>query len=286
MDWLINGVQNSIWSFLSNLATDIMTNAFELITDAIISTSDLYAYFNPDIYLAYIKILAGAFLTVVVAWEAFKQLSGGMIDTEETSLGTYTLKVVFAGLLIYFMPYSISKIFLPLNNILMNLVQSIGVKVEMGKFTNFFELTIEVINLGGFMIIMTLVLAIAFLILGVVAGIRYIDLLFIYMISPIVAVSAIRKGEAIQIWVREAIAVVFTQTIHILLLQILLVLIGTVKQNAMLFVLCIGTIAVMLRGPQVLRKFLYSSGTGSAVVSTAGSGGRMVAMKMMFSTLK
>jgi hypothetical protein len=50
----------------------------------------------------------------------------------------------------------------------------------------------------------------------------------------------------------------------------------------LMMILSIGCIAVGLRGPQILRQYLYKSGTSSAVVSAAGSAGRLGMMSMMF----
>jgi len=74
---------------------------------------------------------------------------------------------------------------------------------------------------------------------------------------------------------RELIAIVFTQTIHFLLLQILLSIMGGVSNMVIMIILSIGTIAVGLRGPQILRQYLYKTGTSSALVSSAGSVSRL-----------
>jgi len=85
----------------------------------------------------------------------------------------------------------------------------------------------------------------------------------------------------LQVWIREVIAVIFTQTIHFLILQILLSIMGGVENMMMMIILSIGTIAVGLKGPQILRQYLYRTGTSSTLVSSAGSAGRIGMISMM-----
>jgi len=42
-----------------------------------------------------------------------------------------------------------------------------------------------------------------------------------------------------------------------------------------MFPLSFGVMAVVLKGPQVLRKYIYSSGTGGKVMPVVGGIGRM-----------
>jgi hypothetical protein len=49
----------------------------------------------------------------------------------------------------------------------------------------------------------------------------------------------------------------------------------------MMIILSIGTIAVGLKGPQILRQYLYRTGTSSTLVSSAGSAGRIGMISMM-----
>jgi len=48
-----------------------------------------------------------------------------------------------------------------------------------------------------------------------------------------------------------------------------------------MFILSIGTIAVGLRGPQILRQYLYRTGTSSALVSSLGSVSRLGMMSIV-----
>ncbi|MHB8276038.1 MAG: conjugal transfer protein TrbL family protein [Candidatus Humimicrobiaceae bacterium] len=97
-----------------------------------------------------------------------------------------------------------------------------------------------------------------------------------------VAISVINNSDGLQVWFREVIAITFTQTIQFLMLQILLSIMGGVENLMIMIILSIGTIVVGLKGPQILRQYLYSTGTSSSIVSAAGSAGRIGMMSMIF----
>jgi hypothetical protein len=135
------------------------------------------------------------------------------------------------------------------------------------------------------MILLTLILVIGFFILGIAGGIRYIELIVVMLLAPIVSVSAVRNYDAINVWVRETVAIVFTQAIQLLLLKIMVASMMNLE-GVQKILICIAILVVILRGPQVLRTFMYASGTGNAVVGAAGAAGRMQAMKIMMKSIK
>lgn len=285
LSWIAKKVSEAIWGFIYNLVADILTKAFQLITDLILKTSDINAYFKIDEYLHYSQAVAGALLILAVAWEGFKQQSGGVLPGDEKSISKLAGQTAVGGLSIFLLPWSVTHMFLPVNNTVIQFIQNVGIKIDTEVFKKNLDMSAGVAGLGGTLILLIGVLAVGFFLLGVTAGIRYIDLIICILVAPFVAISAVRSYEAINIWVRETTAVVFTQAIHILLLEVLLNIMVNVS-GVMMLLLCIGCLSVMIKGPNVLRKFMYSTGAGSSTVSAAGAGGRMAAMKIMMKSLK
>lgn len=283
MDWIASGLKNGFWSFIADIISNVFTEAFKLMTDYVLKRTDVNVYINTNLYLPYLYAIAFPLLSLAVVFEAFKQNAGGMIPEEEKSFGTIALRTVFAGFLIYFLPKTVNLIFLKLNNALMDLINSIGIEVNFSSLEetiNLFNVQSGFATIGATMILLLLVLAVGFLILGFASGIRYVELVLCVLLAPIVAVGAVRNGDSLNVWIRETVAITFTQSIHLILLKILMSIIGKV-QGPMMVILCISVIAVMLQGPKVLRTFLYSSGVGSATVGATGSIGRMATMKQM-----
>lgn len=284
-DWIAQKVNDSIFGTISKILSDLLTWAFKLMSELILNLNNLNAYFDYSTYLLYAQIIAGSLLAVAVVFEVLKSMSGNIIPgSEEHSMSTYVGRVTLAGLLIYFLPWSVQNIFMEINNALIGVINSIPIKYT-------FDSTDVLMGLlsGGFggmswsFLLISFVIVIGFLIVGIMGGIRYIELIISILLAPFVAISIVRKGEALSVWVRETTSITFTQALHVMLLKILATIIGTVSNPIILPLLVIGVLVVMIRGPQVLRKFLYSTGTGSASVGAVGGAGRMAAMKFMLS---
>jgi len=246
---------------------------FDFISQVVIQPTEPGKYLtNFNEYLKGVQFFAGGLLVVFVIWSVFRQLSGVMYDNEK-SMGTYFMQVTFAGGFIYILPKAVILIFLPLNNALIGFIGSIGISTS--RVNDSFQSAWGLVKEEKVVMIMFLVLVIAIFVLGIAGAIRYIETLIAILIAPLVAISVINNNDAINVWIRELVAIVFTQTIHFLLLQILLSIMGGVSNTVIMLILSIGTIAVGLRGPQILRQYLYKTGTSSALVSSAGSVSRM-----------
>lgn len=275
-DKLAKFVNDAIIKTVENIVTDILNSAFELISTLILKMDKLDQYFDYTIYLKYIYVLAGSLLVLYVAKDILGYMAG---DSKEKSIGTYVKDIIMAGALIFILPMSIPYFFLPLNKALINLITSIGIRFDAGSVYSI-QGILKTATTSWTMVLIILVLAIGFFILGIIAGIRYIELIIAIYIGALIAPTYVKSSEKVEVWLREVIPIVFTQSIHILLLQILATILGSVFGIAGLL-LSIGVLVVMFRGPQVLRKYTYSAGVGSATVSGVGQAGRLSAMKFM-----
>lgn len=284
--WIVENVVNSVWGFFADLALGIMESAFNLMTEAIIMQSDINKYLDINTYLSYVQIVAGALVVIAVLFQFIKQQSG--IDDGEKSLGYLFSRTIGSIFLIYFLPKFVQDILLKANEAVMRLINSVGLKIEASTFQKLLfvaDLKKGVEYLGGFTILLILMLAVGYLILSIAGGIRYIELIIAIIISPIAAVSVINGNEGLSTWFRETIAIVFTQSLHLFLLKLLME-IGLKVNGPMLIVLSIGVITVMLKGPTTLKTYLYRSGVGGGAAKTAGTAGRMVSMKYIFGSAK
>jgi len=278
-EWLIDVIGNSFWGFLDNIIETALNSMYGFIAEVIIQPTKPSEYIrNFDQYLRGVQFFAGALLVIFVIWSVFRQLSGVMYEGER-SMGSYFMHITFSGALIYLLPKIITFVFLPLNNALIGFIGSVGIDVSgmENSMQNVWGFIIE----EEFLKILFFVLIVAFFVLGIAGAIRYIETLIAILISPLVALSLINNSEGIQVWSREVTAIVFTQSIHFLLLQILLSIVGGVQNITVMIILSIGTIAVGLRGPQILRQYLYRTGTSSVLVSSLGSVSRLGMMGLI-----
>ena len=268
-EWLFSPILEIIQKFLSDLIIEIIEGAFSLIIWFIKTPTDINAYLPVQQFLGYIQILAGALLVLKVVWEVFGQITGNISNVSDRSVGRLVLQTMWAASLIFLLPIIVTDILIEINNYLMELVISIGgsaIDIELLRST--------FVTSSNFVLILALIWAVAFFLLAIAGAIRYVELIIAILLVPTAALSVVRGSGALIIWASDTIAIVFTQTIHVLLLQ-LLALIVTNTPGIMMFPLSFGVMAVVLKGPQVLRKYRYSSGTGSKVMPVVGGIGRM-----------
>ena len=279
LDWISEIISNSFWQGISSTIESMLDFIFDFISQIVVQPTEPGKYLiNFDQYLRGVQFFAGGLLVVFVIWSVFRQLSGVMYDNEK-SMGTYFMQVTFAGGLIYILPKAVTLIFLPINNALIGFIGSVGISTS--RIEDSFQSAWGLVKEENVVMLMFFILVIAIFVLGIAGAIRYIETLIAILVAPLVAISVINNNDAINVWIRELIAIVFTQTIHFLLLQILLSIMGGVSNMVIMIILSIGTIAVGLRGPQILRQYLYKTGTSSALVSSVGSVSRLGMISVM-----
>ena len=268
-EWLFTPVLEIIQKFLSDLIIEILEGAFNLIVQFIKTPSDINAYLPVENFLGYIQVLAGALLVLKVVWEVFGQITGNIPNVSGRSVERLVLQTMWAASLIFLLPIIVIDILIKINNYLMELVVSItNVSMDISLLRSTF------VTSSNFVLLLALVWAIAFFLLAIAGAIRYVELIIAILLAPTAALSVVRGNGALIVWASDTVAIVFTQTIHVLLLQ-LLALIITNTPGIMMFPLSFGVMAVVLKGPQVLRKYIYSSGTASKVMPVVGGIGRM-----------
>lgn len=277
MTFIIDSITKGIWKFFAEMFASIIEGAFKLITDTIISLTDVNKYLDINKYLVYIQIVAGALLLVKLAWECLRYQTNGALGGNNKSFSDFIFKTIASGAGIYILPQLVLNILIPANNYLIGIIQGVGIEIKEKNFMGILDMSPNLVDLGQLMIIVSLVMAIGFLVLAIAGGIRYIELVICILFAPIAAISFTTDSEGVQVWLKETICIIFTQAIHILLLQILIAIITEVE-GPMMAVLTIGTIAVMLKGPQILRNFLYTSGVGGAAVGATGHIARLAMM--------
>jgi len=283
IDWIKEIISSLIWEGIVGISENLFDFFIKFINTLIVQPTEPGKYIaNFDQYLKGVQYFAGGLLVIFVIFAIFRQISGIMYQSDR-SLGTYFIHVTLAGGLIFILPKVVTIVFLPLNNALISFISSVGVDAS--------RIEESLSPSGGWgavakeswmFSVMSLILTIALLALCITGAIRYIETLIAILISPLVALSVINTSDGLQIWIRETIAIVFTQSVHFLIIQILLSIMAGVDNMVLVLVLSIGTVVVGLKGPQIIRQYLYRTGTSSTIVASAGSAGRLGMMAMIF----
>ncbi|RFB28278.1 hypothetical protein DZB91_24060 [Brevibacillus sp. VP] len=283
VDWGKQVISDWLYETVEAIAQEAYTG----IHDFLLQPTSLSEYSVIKEVVECAQVIAGALLILVSLYEMIKIAGLSTIGGNEESPAGVIKNAIYAAFLIYFMPWSVDNLLIPANNFIMDSVSQISVHVTEDLFKaslNPAQIKEKAEKLSVAIVLMFLVYVIAVLILSIVAGIRYVEIIISLVISPFIAVNVGKGGDLVGVWIRETTAIIFTQCVHMLLLNFLFNFIGEFDFWGMLK--ATGVIVVMLRGPQVLRQFLYSSGSGGFAVGMAGQGGRLAAFKMMTKSLK
>ncbi len=274
-----DAISSAINTFLSGLANEFLGHAMSMLTDFLLNFSDINQFVNVKSFLVYSQTLAGILLVTAVVWEAFKSQTSDVFNSSNHSVSMLAGKSIAAAICIYLLPWLVINVLMPLNEATVKVITHVGKNytLEDGVVISFQGL----LNEGIVIILGLLVLSIGFVFLGIISAIRFVDIILAIIISPLIAVSIVGDGDGIINWSKDIFCIVFSQSVLILLLQLLLKIMAD-NQNLTGILLSIGCMAVMLRGPQVLRNYVYKTGTGGAVTGMAS----MVAMKSTIGSFK
>lgn len=276
LSWFGEKVNEAVWGVVFHAASNFASEAFAFVVKYIVTETDPDKLFKYGSYLSAMQAIALALLLVAITWEGVKYQSGAL--GEETSLQALTMRTGFAAVSIYFLPWSMENLFIKVNNLLVSLISSVGIVIKPGSTV--FSAILAPKQLSQMLIIMFVIFSIALIGLSIVAGIRYVEIIILTLIAPLAAVSIVRGGDLLDAWIRETVAVVFTQALQVFLLQVLANVIGKMNSSPLeMYIPAIGVTVVMIMGPNALRKFVYSTGAGSAGVRQVGSAGRMAVYK-------
>lgn len=276
LSWFGEKANEAIFGIIYYMASYLVSDAFDLVIKYVLVETDPNRIIEFSSYLAMMQSIALALLLFAISWEGVKFQSG---IGEEITLQSLVMKSIFAALSIYFLPFALEHFFIKINNLLVNAIVASGINITAGDLGPL-SIIIEPNELNMIVLLLFTVLSIAVLVLAIIAGIRYIEIVILTLIAPLAAISIVRDGELLDVWVKETIAVVFTQSLQVFLLAFMLNAIGKMGGNVTeIYMVTIGCIVIMISGPQALRKFVYSTGTGSAGTKAVGNAGRMAVYK-------
>lgn len=262
---------------INGFLTDLLNWGLEGIGNLLISYSSLGQYFDYMPYLRVTQMIAGALLPTLILIHVLKSIGGNSLYGQEKSLSTYAVQILGAVSGIYLLPVFLTAILIPVNNIFVNIIQAMPV-----QFSTQMALGSIAQNTGISLLIILLVLSVSYLVLAVMAGIRYVELIIAIIVAPFVSLSFVNRAEPLNIWIREVISLTFTQSIHYVLLNIHAMVLGSQINIFIKITLLIGLLTLMIRGPKLLRQFMYSSGTGNATLSSVGSISQYAMMRRVF----
>lgn len=249
--------QDAIVDFFNQVATDIATAAFDLLSDYVIAITDISKIPSINTFIDWSQLAGGTIAAIFFV----KRLAEALRD-EVTGEGTPNVAEIIGSFavacaLVFATPYIILNYIIPINNQIITSISSLGIDLEV------YDSVIDMMtpdDEGLHFVFLFLIWAFAFVAFSIAGAIRYVDLALVLIMGPLVATSYVNRSQVYATYWTEVIAIVFTQSVHMLLAYF--VLQWAAEGTFLGFCFSLAGAVVALRGPQVLRQFLYNSGTG------------------------
>lgn len=259
----------------AKITTFMLGYFFEPVFDALVEALG-YLMITPsfdDPSMTYVKltmqhfqIIAGCLLVLTFGFRLFKIKVGAVTGGQTEPLPDMIFRALMSAAMIPGLPYFLDWL-INVNRALIEYIQARG--VDLTKSLNLLSFP----DGSGILLLVAFIIFIVALIgLTVSNAIRIAELCILYVFAPIMAVSYTGKGETFQIWITQAISVTFTQALQFFLVGLSMNMVGELNATKWWTLIApIGAIVVAIRGPQLLKQYIYSSGVGGFATGMAQS---------------
>lgn len=280
-DYLNKKIVEGSVSILQALIDGAMAPVMGLLSDTIFNTQPIKDYINYTPILSMTQRTAILIIPIYILYREVAKQAGDVINDE--SIQTKVYKALTSVFFVYFLPY-FAEILITLNNLAVKEILTAG---NIMSAENFVRMVLGLFGLDAnasvnsflFILLILLIVIVSFIVLGIVAAMRIFEIAIAIVFCPIACISYINRGDGLNVWFREFLSLCFTQTVQAFALRGLISIIDFSRNFIVNIALLVGGVVVMIKTPKILRNFVYSTGTGNAVVQAAGSVSRLMLMK-------
>ncbi|MFE8703900.1 conjugal transfer protein TrbL family protein [Cytobacillus sp. FJAT-54145] len=267
LDSILDPVANfkkGLREWFSELTTSFATAAFEYMGEFIIAQTNLSKVPNLNTFVNWAQWAGGSLAIFFFIKRVVEGIKDNITGENEPNFAEMIGSLAISMALIFATP-KIVYMFISINNQVVKSITDLGINVNLGgneildKYTANGDLALVQLHL----LFMTLVWAISFLVFAIVGALRYIELAIVLIMGPIVSTTYVNRSGVLQTYWTEVVAIVFTQVAHVLLAYWIVQ--WSSAGTTWGLVSSIASAFISLRGPQILRQFIYSSGAGGAV---------------------
>lgn len=282
-DYLNKKLLEGSVSMLQAFIDGAMAHILSLLSDTIFNTNPIKDYINYTPILNYTQRAAVLIIPVYILYREVSRQAGNEIYEE--SLQMKIFKALFSVFCVYFLPF-FAEVLIGLNNLAVKGILTAG---DIVSAENFVGLLFGLMGLDSgdslnsylFILLIILIIVVSFIVLGLVAAMRIFEIAIAIVFCPLSCISIINRGDVLNVWFREFLSLCFTQTVQAFALRALIGIIDFDRGFIINVGLLVGGVIVMIKTPKILRNFVYSTGTGNAVVQAAGSVSRIALMKKL-----
>lgn len=285
-----NGITGGIIGFFDHVTGQTIQVTTKVLQYLVFSPTDLAAI--PDF-----QTLLNTVQGLGVAWTivlTLKELNLNAFDMEGRPPSQIVRGLVMSVIAIYVTPLFV-ELAITVNNGLCALILTFptGSQLQDNQLLNTMSASLIAGGnipgaIGNFLTGDTFVLLLVMLVIGVSLvvvtvnnGVRFIELLFLIAIAPLLASSKVTAGELFDVWGRELIAVVFSEAVQLFAIHFglaflvnppLVIPLGGVSGTPVVgLVIGLGGMIFAIRGPKTLRSIMYRGTSGAGGMRAAGA---------------
>lgn len=293
MNWLGNQMYKGLEYMIIKIMNTFVHWGIQVLNSVLISPFNLNAIPGYTPLLAWLTGASFAWLSVVIAKEFLMNMMEFQNDVHPL---TIIKNAVTSGVLITASPMIVTGIILPVMQMILNEIENVFAGGNLPALTNNLEshimlstgstatgMVLAGVQLGTdgiwFALAILAVMLFTFFWVSFASGMRWIELIFLALIGPTLALSKASYSNSWDIWLRETISVALSQVIQAfsMLLGMTLILnpISVMHAGSNIYMdlfISIGSFIFAIRGPKTLRTILGAPPNGlKAMQSMAGN---------------
>lgn len=274
-------------SLFLKLANDFLGFAFELFGKYVTWLTDFSRIPKFESTIDGLQIACGTLLGVIFLKRAFMGLWGLMTDEEDPNWAELIGRTVIAAFLVFATPVFLKDYVVPIANGLTLWITSFGINIDnIGGdiFNKYAPPDVGIKGIGIGMAFVLLLYAASFFGITIAGAIRFVELTLATFMGIVAAVCYLDSGEIYRMYWQEALAITFTQCIHVYLC--FLSIQWAVSGEFWKLILAIATLWVAYKGPAILRQYIYTSGAAQGMSSAGRFGMMRMSTMQIIKTIK
>lgn len=258
-----NGILNSI-------STGIASWMFKFLKMFVLDATDISKVGrNVNFYLGYSQAFGIALVVYFTSQNLFVNLIKTGLGEKTPDPAQIIGRSVVNGIMVVSVHFLLDKM-LQINNMIITDIIAIGINVD--RFQSLLSAPASLLTSDA--AVLFLILVVCTLVLAIMGGIRYAEIVFLYIIAPVLMAGNTTTNIMGQFF-KTAIGIIFTQAVQVVGIGLLMSVIANYSGSDKLFI-TIGFLVLLMRGSKTLRDYLYSTGTGGAFGSAASAGAGMM----------
>jgi hypothetical protein len=278
MDWIAKAVVTAVLAVFQALLLDLGRGLMNLLSGLLTTPMDLLQDLSLLELIRFARNIAWIILPVILIRQAFTIVTSRAEGSATESFENFGRRALLAGFAVAGTTTIVTLAMKFADSLIQSfLLAGTGLDVLNVLFSG---------NANFFLIFLALALVIGFIVLLINRAILVAQLAAQMFLGPLLACSIAWGDSApFNTWLRETIAIILTFVWQTALLWWMLAKLaswGNIEAKFDEKLLVLGILVLMVKGGETIRKYTYSAGGGSAVLSGAAAATRMAVTYAMF----